>query len=47
MVNVVCLSATWGVENSTNKDLGKYNPGKVFNNIEKLSEYLFKSSDEH
>lgn len=42
IVNVECLSATWSVENSTNEDLERYNPDKVFNSIEKLSEYLFE-----
>lgn len=47
MVNVVCLSAAWSVENSINEDLEKYNSGKVFSSIEKLSEYLFKLSNEY
>lgn len=46
MNNVVCLSAAWSVENSTNEDLKRYNPGKAFNSIKKLSEYLFKPSNE-
>lgn len=47
MVNVVCLSAAWSVENSINEDLERYNSGKVFSSIEKLSEYLFKLSNEY
>lgn len=47
MANVVCLSAAWSVTNSDNKDLERYNPGKVFDSIEKLSEYLFKPSNEY
>ena len=41
MVNVVCLSAAWCVTNSIQEELEKCNPGKVFNSIEKISEYLF------
>ena len=37
--------AVW--ENSANEDLDRYNPSKLLNYIEKLLEYLFKSSDEH
>ena len=37
--------AVW--ENSANEDLERYNPSKLLNYIEKLLEYLFKSSDEH
>ena len=47
MMKVVCLSATWSVGNSANEDLERYNPGKVFNSIKKLSEYLFKPSNEY
>lgn len=47
MVNVVCLSAAWSVENSANEDLERCNPGKVFNSIEKLSEYLLNISNEY
>lgn len=42
MMNVVCLSAAWSVKNSADEDLERYNSGKVFNSIEKLSEYLFE-----
>lgn len=47
MVNVVCLSAAWCVTNSIQEELGKCNPGKVFNSIEKISEYLLNISNEY
>ena len=47
MVNVVCLSAAWCVTNSIQEELGKCNPGKVFNSIEKISEYLLKHTNEY
>ena len=34
-------------ENSGNEDLERFNASKVLDYIEKLLEYLFKSSDEH
>lgn len=42
IVNVVCLSAAWNVDNSVKEDLERYNPGKVFHSIGGLSEYIFE-----
>lgn len=47
MANVVCLSAAWCVTSSGNESMRKYNPGKVFTSIEKLSEYLLKTTNEY
>lgn len=35
------------VTNSIQEELGKCNPGKVFNSIEKISEYLLNISNEY
>lgn len=45
MVNMICLSAAWCVTNYIQEELEKCNPGKVFNCIEKISEYLLNISN--
>ena len=41
------MSAAWCVTNSIQEKLEKCNPGKVFNSIEKISEYLLKHTNEY